>query len=244
MPRKRKALPTHDLIDSSTTVTSSLNNNHLQHCNNNERSSASITIQNQGEIKSITSTNDKSNVAVATSSLASSTICYDNINQIILPRNNHKKHDSKFNFSESSTTFISSVLFNKESIVLFNKSYKLDTFVPNDFVSKRIKDVLPNVLSSTKMSILRYDESKKDYESLTLNDFFLYVKRGYQTRNRKYNQSKKLMLLDSTKQTRISPKISKGIAGIKPGMTKKLISINEIYHDNDLFHDKLISTSI
>ena len=231
MPRKRKSLPTHD------TTVCPLKNNHVQQ-GNNERSS--ITIQKLRDTKSITSTNNKSNVTMMNSSLASSTICYDNINEIILPRNNHKKHDSKFNFSESSTTFISSVLFNKESIVLFNNSFKLDTFVTDDFVSKRLKDVMPNVLSSTKMNILRYNESKKSYESLSHNDFFKYVKNGYLTRNRKFNQSKKLLLLDSTKQTRISSKISRGISGIIPGMTKKIIGTNEIYYDYDFFDDNII----
>ena len=146
MPRKRKSSPSHDTIDSSPTVIP-LNNNHLQ-----QGKQHSSMIQNQE--KSLNSTNDESNVTMNKSLLPVTTICYDDINQIILPRNNHKKHDPKFNFSESSTTFVSSVLFNKESIVVFNKSYKLDTFVTNDFVSKRIKDIMPNVLSSSKMSTL------------------------------------------------------------------------------------------
>ena len=55
MPRKRKSLPTHD------TTVCPLKNNHVQQ-GNNERSS--ITIQKLRDTKSITSTNDKSNVTI------------------------------------------------------------------------------------------------------------------------------------------------------------------------------------
>ena len=81
---------------------------------------------------------------------------YDNLSKIILPRINHKKHNPKFMHSENSTTFISSVLFNKESIILFNNSYELTSFIPNDFISKRIKDVMP--CNSNNLTILRYNE--------------------------------------------------------------------------------------
>ena len=163
---------------------------------------------------------------------------YDNLSKIILPRINHKKHNPKFMHSENSTTFISSVLFNKESIILFNNSYGLSSFIPNDFISKRIKDVMPR--NSNNVNILRYNEEFDSYETVSDHEFFEYVKNGYLLRNRKLKSLKKKVLEQSKKTTRMSSKISRGISGILPGMSKKIIGINQIYSDYDLYDDKSI----